>query len=104
MCVTALGNNLSQAKTRAYDVVSKIHWDSVQYRTDIGWRAMKNIKSAKYSNFVNIAGEEIKNTSIKLAVEAVKKVISSSVDKSKLDNLFDKNLEDSKIQLKKIKS
>ena len=48
--------------------------------------------------------KEIKNTSIKLAVEAVKRVISSSVDKSKLDNLFDKNLEDTKIQLKKIKS
>ena len=47
LCVTALGNNLSQAKTRAYDVVSKIHWNNVQYRTDIGWRAMKNIKSAK---------------------------------------------------------
>jgi phosphoribosylamine--glycine ligase len=47
LCVTALGNNLSQAKTRAYDVVSKIHWNDVQYRTDIGWRAMKNIKSAK---------------------------------------------------------
>ena len=47
LCVTALGDNLSQAKTRAYDVVSKIHWNNVQYRTDIGWRAMKNIKSAK---------------------------------------------------------
>ena len=47
LCVTALGDNISQAKTRAYDVVSKIHWNNVQYRTDIGWRAMKNIKSAK---------------------------------------------------------
>ena len=47
LCVTALGNNLIQAKKRAYDVVSKIHWNNVQYRTDIGWRAMKNIKSAK---------------------------------------------------------
>ena len=48
--------------------------------------------------------KEIKNTSIKIAVESVKKIISTSVDKSKLDNLFDKNLEETKAELKKINS
>ena len=47
LCVTALGDNLSQAKARAYNTVSKIHWNNSQYRTDIGWRAMKNSKSVK---------------------------------------------------------
>jgi F-type H+-transporting ATPase subunit b len=37
-------------------------------------------------------------------VESVKKIISTSVDKSKLDNLFDKNLEETKVALKKISS
>ena len=48
--------------------------------------------------------KDIKNTSIKIAVESVKKIISTSVDKSKLDNLFDKNLEETKTELKKINS
>ena len=48
--------------------------------------------------------KEIKDNSIKLAVESVKKIISTSIDKSKLDNIFEKNLEESKIALKKIKS
>ena len=48
--------------------------------------------------------KDIKNTSIKIAVESVKKIISTSVDKSRLDNLFDKNLEETKAELKKINS
>jgi len=48
--------------------------------------------------------KEIKDNSIKLAIESVKKLISTSIDKSKLDNLFEKNLEESKLALKKIKS
>ena len=48
--------------------------------------------------------KEIKDNSIKLAVDSVKKLIFTSIDKSKLDNLFEKNLEESKIALKKINS
>ena len=47
---------------------------------------------------------EIKDSSIRLAMESVKKIISTSIDKSKLDNIFEKNLEESKIALNKIKS
>ena len=42
--------------------------------------------------------------SINIAIEAVKKTISTSVDKSKLDALFAKNLEETKIELKKVNS
>ena len=48
--------------------------------------------------------KEIKDVSIKIAVESVKKIISTSVDKSKLDSLFDKNLEATTVALKKINS
>ena len=48
--------------------------------------------------------KEIKDVSIKIAVESVKKIINTSVDKSKLDSLFDKNLEETKVALKKINS
>ena len=40
--------------------------------------------------------KDIKDASIKISVDAVKKIISTSVDKSKLDVLFDKNLQETK--------
>ncbi len=48
--------------------------------------------------------KEVKNASIKIAVDSVKKIITTSVDKSKLDTLFQKNLDETKEQLKKINS
>ena len=48
--------------------------------------------------------KNIKDTSIKITIETVKKTISNSVDKSKLDQLFDKNLEETKAELKKANS
>ena len=64
----------------------------------------KNLAENKISQMKEAAIKEIKDNSIKLAVESVKKIISTSIDKSKLDNIFEKNLEESKIALKKIKS
>ena len=64
----------------------------------------KNSTQQKINQMKENAIRDIKNRSIKIAVESVKKIISTSVDKSKLDNLFDKNLEESKAELKKINS
>ena len=64
----------------------------------------KNATQQKINQMKENAIKDIKNTSIKIAVESVKKIISTSVDKSKLDNLFDKNLEETKTELKKINS
>lgn len=41
LCVCALGNNVAEAQQKAYEQVSCIHWDSVYYRTDIGYRAIE---------------------------------------------------------------
>ena len=62
----------------------------------------KNLTKNKISQMKELALKEIKDNSIRLAVDSVKKIISNSIDKSKLDNLFEKNLEESKIALKKI--
>ena len=64
----------------------------------------KSLAENKISQMKEIALKEIKDNSIRLAMESVKKIISTSIDKSKLDNLFERNLEQSKIALKKIKS
>ena len=64
----------------------------------------KNLAENKINQMKENAIKDIKNTSIKIALESVKKIISTSVDKTKLDNLFDKNLEETKAELKKINS
>ena len=64
----------------------------------------KNLIKNKISQMKESALKEIKDNSARLAVASVKKLISNSIDKSKLDNLFQKNLEESKIALKKTNS
>ena len=64
----------------------------------------KNLAENKITQMKEAALKEIKDVSIKIAVDSVKKIISTSVDKSKLDVLFDKNLEETKTALKKINS
>jgi phosphoribosylamine--glycine ligase len=39
--VTALGDSLEQAHDNAYRAVELIHFDGMQYRKDIGYRALK---------------------------------------------------------------
>ena len=41
LCVTALGDNLRAARSRAYEAVERIRFEGMQYRKDIGHRALK---------------------------------------------------------------
>jgi phosphoribosylamine--glycine ligase len=40
LCVTSLGDNVKQAQKRAYDALLGIYFDGMQYRNDIGYRAL----------------------------------------------------------------
>ncbi len=40
LCVTALGDNVTDAQRKAYALAEKIHWNNMQYRKDIGYRAV----------------------------------------------------------------
>ncbi|MBS7781301.1 phosphoribosylamine--glycine ligase [Acidovorax sp. CCYZU-2555] len=42
LCVTALADSVKQAQVRVYDVARGIHFDGMQYRRDIGFRAIKS--------------------------------------------------------------
>jgi len=64
----------------------------------------KNLAKNKIGQMKEAAIKEIKDVSIKIAVDSVKKIITTSVDKSKLDLLFQKNLDETKEELKKINS
>jgi phosphoribosylamine---glycine ligase len=41
LCATALGESVKQAQQHAYDLLQGIHFDGMQYRRDIGHRAVK---------------------------------------------------------------
>jgi phosphoribosylamine--glycine ligase len=41
LCVTALGDNVKQAQSRAYTIAESIRFEGSQMRRDIGWRAIK---------------------------------------------------------------
>jgi phosphoribosylamine---glycine ligase len=41
LCVTALGENIRAARRRAYDAVSQVQFAGLQYRNDIGQRAIQ---------------------------------------------------------------
>jgi len=41
LCAVGMGDSVSQAQLQAYDLVHAIHWNLVQYRLDIGYRAIK---------------------------------------------------------------
>ncbi len=41
LAVTALGDSPRIAQQRAYEAIAHIHFDGMQYRRDIGWRAIK---------------------------------------------------------------
>ena len=64
----------------------------------------KNLAQNKINQMKIAAIKDIKIASIKIAMESVKKIITTSVDKSKLDTLFQKNLDETKEELKKINS
>ena len=40
LCAVGLGDTVSEAQTRAYELTKQISWDKVYYRTDIGYRAI----------------------------------------------------------------
>ena len=62
----------------------------------------KNLAETKITQMKETAIKEIRETSIRVAMDSVKKIITTTVDKSKLDNLFKENIKEAKIALKKI--
>ena len=49
----------------------------------------------------NQAEKDIKNASVKIAIESVEKLIKNSLDKSKLDKIYASSIEETKLALKK---
>ena len=103
-------SRLNSAEQEKKKIIDQANVEAEKLTKDMGEKfsksaeIKKNLANIKISQMKDAAIKDVKDTSIKIAIEAVKKTISTSVDKSKLDTLFEKNLEETKIELKKVNS
>ena len=103
-------NKLDTAQTVSKEILDQAKKDSDHLVIEMNDKfhksseIKKNLAENKISQMKDAAIKEIKDVSIKIAVDSVKQIINTSVDKSKLDSLFDKNLNETKAALKKINS
>ena len=103
-------NKLDTAQSNGKEIIEQAKKDSDRLVIEMNDKfhksseIKKNLAENKIIQMKEAALKEIKDASIKIAVDSVKKIISTSVDKSKLDNLFNKDLEEAKTALKKINS
>ena len=61
----------------------------------------KKNAEARIKQLKNQALKDIKNASVRVAIDSVEKLIKNSLDKSKLDKIYSSSLEETKLALKK---
>ena len=103
-------NKLDTAQSVSNEILNEAKKDSDNLMIELNDKfhksseIKKNLAKNKISQMKEAAIKEIKDVSIKIAVDSVKKIITTSVDKSKLAAVFQKNLDETKEELKKINS
>tara|TARA_B100000900_G_C20512272_1_gene688545 strand:+ start:269 stop:766 length:498 start_codon:yes stop_codon:yes gene_type:complete len=103
-------NTLDSASSETKNILDQAKKDSERLIIEMNEKfhktseIKKNLAQNKIMQMKESALKEIKDTSVKIATDSVRKILLTSIDKSKLDNLFVKDLEQSKNLLKKINS
>ena len=103
-------NKLNSAEEEKKKIIDQANIESEKLIKDMSEKfsksaeIKKNLANIKISQMKDAAIKNIKDTSISIAIDAVKETLSTSTDKSKLDTLFEKNLEEAKVELKKVNS
>ena len=87
---------ISKANEEAEKNVLKTNQDFHNLMESRKKNAEERIKQLK-----NQALKDIKNASVRVAIDSVEKLIKNSLDKSKLDKIYSSSLEETKLALKK---
>ena len=87
---------ISKANEEAENNVIKTNDDFHKLMETRKKNAEERIKQLK-----NQAEKDIKNASVKIAMESVEKLIKNSLDKSKLDKIYSSSIEETKLALKR---
>ena len=98
---------ISNSKAEVKSMINKANEDSEKniIRTNEEFhRLMDNRKKnaeERIKQMKNQALKDIKNTSVRIAIESVEKLLKNSMDKSKLDKIYLSSIEETKLALKK---
>ena len=91
--VKVMINKASEEAEKNVIRVNKEFHDLMENRKKNAEERIKQLK--------NQAEKDIKNASVKIAIESVEKLIKNSLDKSKLDKIYSSSIEETKLALKK---
>ena len=98
---------ISNSKTEVKQMINKANEEAeknvIKTNKDFHNLMESRKKSAeeRIKQLKNQALKDIKNASVKIAIESVEKLIKNSLDKSKLDKIFSSSVEETKLALKK---
>jgi len=87
---------ITKASEKAEENVIKTNQDFHNLMENRKKNAEERIKQLK-----DQAKKDIKNSSVKIAIESVEKLLKNSLDKSKLDKIYMSSIEETKLALKK---
>ena len=93
---TEMKSMIAKANEEAEKNVIKVNEDFHNFMENKKKNAEDRVKQLK-----NQALKDIKNTSVRIAIESVEKLLKNSLDKSKLDKIYISSIEETKLALKK---
>ena len=93
---TEMKSMIAKANEEAEKNVIKVNEDFHNFMENRKKNAEDRVKQLK-----NQALKDIKNTSVRTAIESVEKLLKNSLDKSKLDKIYTSSIEETKLALKK---
>ena len=93
---TEMKSMIAKANEEAEKNVIKVNEDFHNFMENRKKNAEDRVKQLK-----NQALKDIKNTSVRTAIESVEKLLKNSLDKSKLDKIYISSIEETKLALKK---
>jgi len=103
-------NKIDKSKKETKEIIDSAKKESEKAIIEKTKKFHKIIEERKKSTEQKIvqmkenALKDIKNISVKISIEAVENLIKNSIDKNKLENLYNKSLEQAKIALKQTKA
>ena len=98
---------ISNSKDEVKEMINKANEEAEKNVTRVSMEfhnLMENRKKnaeERIKQLKNQAMKDIKNASVKIAIESVEKLIKNSLDKSKLDKIYSSSIEETKLALKK---
>ena len=99
-------NKIDKSKKETREIINsakKYSEKTILEKTEQFHQIIENKKKnteQKISQMKENALKDIKNTSVKISIEAVEHLIKNSIDKNKLENVYNKSIEQTKAALK----